>query len=151
MAVARLPGQGEGVPVVFQAKGRQADSTATCAVRRLSALRARSIEPGCWCWHLPSGQRGTLADAETSMRRLEAAIMLTPSELAALEACGGYLSKCRPYLARQQRERRSRIVRIDYMPSADALRVLEAVRGNMGNSAMLDAIVMQWAELTGTN
>lgn len=31
---------------------------------------------------------------------------------------GGYLSKDRQHLARLQRDRRARMVRIDYMPSA---------------------------------
>lgn len=55
-----------------------------------------------------------------------------------------------------QRRRRTKIVRIDYHPSDRALACLKArqarerpgsVRGT--NSAVLDAIVAEWAELTG--
>ena len=68
----------------------------------------------------------------------------------------GYLSRDRQHLARQQRERRARMVRIDYMPGRDALAIIEAVRaaqrpGSVAatNSAALDAIVTQSAALTG--
>ncbi len=40
-----------------------------------------------------------------------------------------YLSRDRQYLARLQRQRRARMVRIDYMPGADALAIIEAMRG----------------------
>lgn len=69
----------------------------------------------------------------------------------------GYLSKDREHLARQQRERRARMVRIDYMPAADVLAVIEAMRAKQrpgsvaaSNSAVIDAIVVEWATLTGT-
>lgn len=68
----------------------------------------------------------------------------------------GYLSRDRAYLARMQRQRRARITRIDYMPSDDALAIIEAKRaslpawgGQSTNSATIDAIVVEWAELTG--
>lgn len=41
----------------------------------------------------------------------------------------GYLSRDRAYLAALQRKRRAGMVRIDYMPSDDALAVVEAKRG----------------------
>jgi hypothetical protein len=70
----------------------------------------------------------------------------------------GYLSKDREYLARLQRERRARMRRMDYMPSPEALAVIEAKRAQhrprsqaATNSAVIDAIVMAWAELTGIN
>jgi MoxR-like ATPase len=65
----------------------------------------------------------------------------------------GYLSKNRDYLNKAQRERRARYVRIDYMPSKKALAIIEAKRGHRYpmniNSGILDAIVIEWAELTG--
>ena len=68
----------------------------------------------------------------------------------------GYLSKDRAYLAAMQRERRARIVRIDYMPSKAARDAIEAMRARsrprsvLGtNSAVIDAIVAEWARLTG--
>jgi hypothetical protein len=67
----------------------------------------------------------------------------------------GYLSKDPEHLARLQRERRARMVRIDYMPSAEALAVLDAKRGRHyplnTNSGVIDAIVTEWARLTGIN
>ena len=52
-----------------------------------------------------------------------------------------------------QRWRRARLVRIDYMPSPDAQAVIDAKRGHRyplnTNSGVLDAIVIEWAELTG--
>lgn len=70
----------------------------------------------------------------------------------------GYLSKDRPHLARLQRQRRASMVRIDYMPRKDALAVMDAKRATLRpgsaattNSAVLDAIVAEWAELTGIN
>ena len=57
-----------------------------------------------------------------------------------------------------QRARRARYPRVDYYPSADALAALDAKRaqlrpgsGAATNSAVLDAIVTEWAELTGIN
>jgi hypothetical protein len=70
----------------------------------------------------------------------------------------GYLSKNRPYLAAMQRQRRARMVRIDYMPSKAARDAIEAMRertrpGTVSatNSAVIDAIVAEWARLTGIN
>ncbi len=70
---------------------------------------------------------------------------------------GGYLSKDRAHLAELQRQRRRRMTRIDYMPSAEALAAIEAKRatcrpGSVAatNSAVIDAIVAEWATLTGT-
>lgn len=55
-----------------------------------------------------------------------------------------------------QRARRARNPRVDYYPSADALAALEAKRAPLmpgsaaaTNSAVLDAIVTEWAELAG--
>lgn len=68
----------------------------------------------------------------------------------------GYLSKDRAYLAAMQRERRARIVRIDYMPSKAARDAIEAMRAHFRhcsvsatNSAVIDAIAGDWARLTG--
>lgn len=68
----------------------------------------------------------------------------------------GYLSRDKAHLARQQRERRAGMVRIDYMPSREALAAFEARRGRevpgsvaATNSAVLDAILGEWAELAG--
>lgn len=65
----------------------------------------------------------------------------------------GYLSKDRDHLNRMQRERRARLVRIDYHPDADVLAMIEAKRPRYGpdstNSAVLNAIVREWAEATG--
>lgn len=70
----------------------------------------------------------------------------------------GYLSKDRAYLASLQRKRRASIRRLDYMPGAAALAIIEARRamersGSVAatNSAVLDAIVCDWARLTGLN
>lgn len=70
----------------------------------------------------------------------------------------GYLSRDREYLAKLQRERRARIVRIDYMPSKAAKAAIEAMRertrpgsASATNSAVIDAIVTEWASLTGIN
>jgi len=63
----------------------------------------------------------------------------------------GYLSRNKPYLARMQRERRARMVRIDYMPSDAALAIIEAKRGPYyplnTNSGIIDAIITGWAKL----
>lgn len=65
----------------------------------------------------------------------------------------GYLSKDRDHLNRMQRERRARLVRIDYHPDDDALAMIDAKRPPFGidstNSAVLNAIVSEWAALTG--
>jgi len=68
----------------------------------------------------------------------------------------GYLSKNKAHLAKLQRQRRSGLCRIDYMPGLQALRVFQARQeqeqpGSAGatNSAVLDAILTEWAELTG--
>lgn len=68
----------------------------------------------------------------------------------------GYLSKNRPYLAAMQRQRRARMVRVDYMPSRAARDAIEAMRdrtrpgtASATNSAVIDAIVAEWAGLTG--
>ncbi len=68
----------------------------------------------------------------------------------------GYLSKNRPYLAAMQRQRRARMVRIDYMPGKAARDAIEAMRAHTRpgspsatNSAVIDAIVTEWAEMTG--
>lgn len=73
------------------------------------------------------------------------------------DASDGYLSRNKPHLARLQRKRRARMVRIDYMPSREALAALDAKRATVRagsvdatNSAVIDAIVAEWAELTGT-
>jgi hypothetical protein len=70
----------------------------------------------------------------------------------------GYLSRNRPYLAAMQRQRRARMVRVDYMPSKAARAAIEAMRERTRpgtpaatNSAVIDAIVGEWAELTGLN
>lgn len=64
-----------------------------------------------------------------------------------------YLSKDRDHLNKGQRQRRARNPRIDYYPSQDALAVIEAKRGRWlpwnNKSGILDAIVTQWADLTG--
>ena len=69
---------------------------------------------------------------------------------------GVYLSKDREHLAKLQRERRARMVRIDYMPSKAARDAIEAMRArsrpgtvSATNSAVIDAIVAEWARLTG--
>ena len=68
----------------------------------------------------------------------------------------GYLSKNRPYLAAMQRQRRARMTRIDYMPGKAARDAIEAMRqrtrpgtASATNSAVIDAIVAEWARLTG--
>lgn len=65
----------------------------------------------------------------------------------------GYLSRDREHLAKRQRERRARMVRIDYMPSREALAAIQTKRGPYlplcTNSGIIDAIVIEWAGLTG--
>lgn len=58
--------------------------------------------------------------------------------------------------AETQRARRARMVRIDYMPGEAALEVIQAHQedqlpgsADATNSAVINAIVLEWAELTG--
>lgn len=76
--------------------------------------------------------------------------------LEELVASDGYLSRCKSHLNRLQRDRRARMVRIDYMPGDVAQAVIEAKRATLRpdsaestNSATLDAILIEWARLTG--
>ena len=76
--------------------------------------------------------------------------------LEELVASDGYLSRCKSHLNRLQRDRRARMVRIDYMPGDVAQAVIEAKRATLRpdsaestNSATLDAILIEWAALTG--
>jgi len=69
-----------------------------------------------------------------------------------------YLSRDRQHLASMQRKRRKGMVRIDYMPDRTAIAILQARRAQLRpgspsatNSALLDAIVREWAQLTGIN
>lgn len=55
-----------------------------------------------------------------------------------------------------QRKRRAGMIRVDYMPSPEAFAILQARRAQerpgtpqATNSAILDAILREWAELTG--
>lgn len=66
--------------------------------------------------------------------------------------------KNREHVARLQRQRRERMTRIDYMPSAAALVVIGVRRarerpGSVAatHSAVIDAILSEWAELVGIN
>ncbi|MET0015013.1 MAG: hypothetical protein ABW088_15280 [Sedimenticola sp.] len=65
----------------------------------------------------------------------------------------GYLSKNREYLNRLQRERRSKLIRIDYAdvsPEAEAIIAslrYHAVGGD--NSSILNRIIVEWAEKNG--
>lgn len=68
----------------------------------------------------------------------------------------GCLSRDRHHLAAMQRKRRARMIRIDYMPAPEAVAILQARRAQekprspqATNSAILDAIVKDWARLTG--
>lgn len=68
----------------------------------------------------------------------------------------GHLSRDRAHLAGLQRKRRARMVRIDYMPSREALAAIEAKRATVRpgsvaatNSALIDAVVTEWAKLSG--
>lgn len=65
----------------------------------------------------------------------------------------GYLSRDKKYLNRLQRERRALMVRVDYMPSDAAQAIMGTKRGRYyplnTNSGILDAILIEWAELTG--
>ena len=61
----------------------------------------------------------------------------------------GYLSKDRDHLNRQQREPRARYVRIDYMPDAEALAIIDGARPRSGlggtHGEVLNRIVREWA------
>jgi hypothetical protein len=68
----------------------------------------------------------------------------------------GYLSKDRNRINAAQRSRRASMTRIDYMPCPAAVAVMEAKRAraypgsvDATHSAVLDAILSEWAELTG--
>jgi hypothetical protein len=68
----------------------------------------------------------------------------------------GYLSKDRNRINTAQRLRRARMTRIDYMPSAIAVAIMEAKRAqarprslDTTHSAVLDAILSEWASFTG--
>lgn len=67
-----------------------------------------------------------------------------------------YLSRDKAHLAKLQRERRATMRRIDYIPGRQALAVFAARQAQeqprsiaATNSAVLDAILVEWAELTG--
>jgi len=69
-----------------------------------------------------------------------------------------YLSRDPAHLAAMQRARRANKVRVDYMPSAEAQAVIAARREGLvpgsrhaTNSAVLDAIVCEWAQSAGIN
>lgn len=68
----------------------------------------------------------------------------------------GFRSRAAARAAAQQRARRARMTRIDYMPGDQALAVITAKRAKerpgsqaTTNSAVIDAIVTEWAALTG--
>lgn len=66
----------------------------------------------------------------------------------------GYLSKDRDYLNRLQRSRRNSMARIDYYPSNEALAIIhdhltDAYPHN-SLTGVLDAIITDWASLSGT-
>ena len=65
----------------------------------------------------------------------------------------GYLSKDREHIAGRQRQRRTRMARIDYYPSPDALALIESRRTRYGrtnnNSGIIDTIIAEWAVLAG--
>lgn len=69
-----------------------------------------------------------------------------------------YLSKDPKHLAALQRQRRRRMTRVDYMPGPQAQEAIAVARSKVRpgslaatNSAILDSIVEEWAELTGIN
>ena len=69
-----------------------------------------------------------------------------------------YLSKDRERINALQRKRREHMTRIDYMPDRTAVAILQARRAQLRpgspsvtNSALLDVIVREWAQLTGIN
>ena len=65
----------------------------------------------------------------------------------------GDLTRDRKDAALLQRQRRTRMVRIDYMPGDTALAIIEAKRGKEyplnTNSGIIDAILTEWADPTG--
>ena len=65
----------------------------------------------------------------------------------------GYLSKDREHIAGRQRQRRARMVRIDYYPSPEALALIDSRRTRYGptnnNSGIIDTIIAEWAALAG--
>ena len=67
----------------------------------------------------------------------------------------GHLSKDRCWINKGQRARRARHPRIDYYPSDNALAIVKAKLGpyapTNSYTGVLDAIVGEWAELTGIN
>lgn len=69
-----------------------------------------------------------------------------------------YLSRDPSHLAALQRVRRNSVRRVDYMPGKEALAVFAYCQAKQRpgsqaatNSSVLDAIVCEWAELTGIN
>lgn len=73
-----------------------------------------------------------------------------------MKGAEGHFSRDKTHIARLQRERRARLTRIDYMPNAVARIAIAAKRqtvrpGSVAatHSAILDAIISEWAELTG--
>ena len=69
-----------------------------------------------------------------------------------------YLSRDPERINANQRARRTKMRRLDYMPSREALRVIENRRaecrpGSMQatNSAVIDSIILAWAAATGIN
>lgn len=67
-----------------------------------------------------------------------------------------HLSRDKSHLAKLQRLRRASMHRIDYMPGRQAMAVFKARQAQeqpgsieATNSAVLDAILIEWAELTG--
>lgn len=70
----------------------------------------------------------------------------------------GHLSVDRDHLNAMQKARRQHCRRIDYQPSQEALTIIEVRRSRerpgsvrATNRAVLDAIVCEWAALTGIN
>lgn len=62
-------------------------------------------------------------------------------------------SRQRASVNRQQRERRAKLPRVDYMPSLEAVAIMDAKRSARyplnTNSGVLDAILIEWAKLAG--
>lgn len=68
----------------------------------------------------------------------------------------GNLSRDRNRINAAQRARRARITRVDYMPCPAAVAIMEAKRAHAypgsvdaTHSAVLDAILSEWAKMTG--
>lgn len=76
-------------------------------------------------------------------------LQLTPEEERALAECDGYLSKCRPYLNRLQRERRAKYMRIDYVPGYLPAGILQSMAAKGSWTSILDLIVIEWASDRG--